>query len=1213
MEFNPLSTPLEGINLIEASAGTGKTYTIATLVIRLLLENNLNIHQILVVTFTEAATTELKDRIRKRLEQMHQIFLFLLKKDHSLKFDDKQRTEIKTLLDIAYHLLKENSPLDFKKVKNIEHFQNIAQQHHETLSIALEKIKSAIYGFDEAAIFTIHSFCRKVLQEFAFESGALFDVELAGDQSDILDEIAQDFWRKNIYQANSLFLDYLIAQKFTLDNFISLLNKSSWYTNWDFLTLIPKTKIKPLPFSEESYQTQFKIVQQLYQQYQGDIYNALFNALETKNLNGQTYPKKWLTNWLQDLNAFARSTQITPILPEKFQKFTFNELSKNAKNNQIFDHSFFKESQLLFDQATTLLMHYQQQVIQLKHRLLNYANKELKKRQQQQHIQSFDDLLIDLYHALEKSKEREKLVNVINYKYKAALIDEFQDTDNLQYKIFYQLFEKKCLFFIGDPKQAIYGFRGADIFSYIEAKKQANSTYTLTTNWRSTPSLIQATNTIFKNHSNPFYLPEIHFSEATPAEKLSNTFQPALHIHFLERQPFQKMLNKATGKKDIAYFVANQISTLLHSQECNAGDIAILVRKNKEAHLLQRILQHYKIPAVLYSHENIFKSDEALAMQYLLAALLETTNEIAIKTALITEFFELNVEQIYLLSQDERHWSYYLEYFQEHANLWKTKGFMVMFRHLLFSKTNIFEKKLISYLLSFPNGERKLTNFLHLAEILHSVEKQQHLGVHELYKWLVEKITHLDNQEEHELRLESDEKAVKLVTIHKSKGLEYPIVFLPFIWDGHLQSKYNNDEFVFHDPAQNNKLIFALDGQNFDKNQILIEEKAENARLLYVALTRAKKVCHAVFGVFNETENASWTYLLFKDQDKLSEQPDKILLNKLEELHTFSQQTINVSMLVFSKRTLVFQSLEENTKKLQARTLTQKLKKNWYINSFSALSGQLQSAEDTVDNRIQRLDTETNQQLIIEEKTYDTFSEMEDIFKFPAGSKVGTLLHEILENLDFQNVEQDIIRTKMEFHRFDLNLQPTLEKLLENVLKAPLQDSFCLADISKHNRLNELEFYYPVALINVKKFNELLIPYWQQRWSIKFKKLFFVDWQGFMRGFIDLIFEHHGQYFLVDYKSNRLGTQLKDYAPERLPLAMEEHQYFLQYHIYCVALHRYLEQRLPDYNYEKHFGGVFYLFLRGMHPDYPQNGIFYDKPDVTFIRKFSQFFASEIA
>lgn len=1163
MEFDPSLKLPKSINLIEASAGTGKTYTIATLVIKLLLENDLKINQILVVTFTEAATTELKDRIRKRLEQMRQI----LEKEITSKDPD--------LLKI---------------VKNCSEPQ-----------LASQKIKTALYSFDEAAIFTIHSFCRKVLQEFAFESGALFDVELEGDQSTILEEIAQDFWRKNLYHANPLFLDYLISQKFTLKHLISLLSKSSWYTNWDFLTIIPQPEIKTLPFSEETYQIQFKRTQHIYQQYQRDIYDLLLNAVETKNLNGKAYRKDWIIKWLNDLNAFSRSSQITPVLPDKFIKFTMNELNKNAKNNHIVEHSFFKEAQILFDQASILLEHYQQHILLLKHKLLKYAHKELKKRQQQQHLQSFDDLLIDLYHALAKSKERDKLINVINSKYKAALIDEFQDTDNLQYKIFYQLFNEQILFFIGDPKQAIYAFRGADIFSYIEAKKQANETYTLTTNWRSTPSLIKATNTIFQNHSNPFHLKEITFSNAKPAQETSTTFQPALYIHFLKRNTHQEVLNKAVTTKNIADFIANQVSILLNTCQYNAGDIAILVRKNKEAHLIQRVLQDYKIPAVLYSHENIFSSDEALAMKYLLAALLETTNEKAIKTALITEFFELTGEEIYLLSQDEHKWSMYLEYFQSHAIIWKTNGFMAMFRHLVFSNNPLFKKKLISHLLSFPNGERKLTNFLHLSEILHTIEKQQHLGTNELYKWLVDKILHQENKEEHELRLESDEKAVKLVTIHKSKGLEYPIVFLPFIWDGYLQSEQVTTEFIYHNPEKNNELTLALDGKNIDKNQIIIEEKAENARLLYVALTRAKIACHAVFAVCNKVENASWTYLLFKGQEKLSKKSDQDLLNDLKELAQRSEQTIQVSTIESEIRKFPFQNLKEQTEELTVRKLSRKIKKTWYINSFSALTNQLPSSEEQIDNRSQRLDTDEVSQIIVEEN--DDFSpEMEDIFNFPAGAKIGTLLHEILENMDFQQANY-----KLEEY-FEEKYQSTAKKLLENVLNAPLKDNFCLADISKDKRLNELEFYYPIKLISAHKLNELLLPYWKERWKIEFKELQFCDWQGFMRGFIDLIFEHNGQYFLVDYKSNRLGKQLKDYSPDKLPLAMEEHQYFLQYHIYCVALHRYLEQRLPNYKYEKHFGGVFYLFLRGMHPDYPQNGIFYDKPDATFIKQFSEFF-----
>jgi len=1184
MAFNPISTPLEGINLIEASAGTGKTYTIATLVVRLLIENGLNINQILVVTFTEAATTELKDRIRKRLEQMRQTFLYIL---------------------------EEKTEQDFKP-DNI--LLEIAKNHPEP-QLALEKIKSAIYGFDEAAIFTIHSFCRKILQEFAFESGALFDIELAGDQSTILEEIAQDFWRQNLYHANPLFLDYLISKKFTLENLIALLYKPSWYTNFSNLKLVPAVKLIALPFSEETYIEQYRKVQLLWRQFSKEISKLLSNAIKNNVLNGQIYQEKRLINWLKEMTLFSQNTPITPILPEKFDKFTINELNSNAKN-KTFDHLFFRESQTLFDQANLLLENYQQQVLQLKHQLLHYANTELKERQKKQHIQSFDDLLIDLYCALEKTKEREKLINVINYKYKAALIDEFQDTDNLQYTIFYTLFKETCLFFIGDPKQAIYGFRGADIFSYIEASKQAQErTYSLSTNYRSTSSLIQATNTIFQRRLNPFHLEEIHFSNATPPEDISNGFQPALHIHFLERNPQQETINKDLGKKNIAYFIANKISNLLNEGDFTAGDMAILVRKNKEAHLLQKILQHYKIPAVLYSHENIFTSDEAIAIKYLLSALLETTNETAIKTALISDLFELNVEQLFLLSQDEHQWSIYLEYFQSYAQLWEQKGFMPMFRHLLFSGEQLFQKKLISHVLSFPNGERKLTNFLHLSEILHTTEKQQHLGMYELYKWLVEKISYLDKEEEHELRLESDEKAVKLVTIHKSKGLEYPIVFLPFIWDGRLQLKNTSEEFILHDPNENNALTLVLDNEKKKetsyKNQAILEEKAENARLLYVALTRAKTACHAVFGVFKEIENAAWTYLLFNEQENLSKQSDQNLLNDLEEIVHQSQHSIDISKIPYQKEKVAVQLQGEKPTEFVVKRVSKKLKKNWFINSFSGLSGQMQIAEDQIDNRTQRLDTNIVEQ-IVKEKDDEISKEMDDIFHFPAGSKAGNLLHEMLEHLDFQKLESNLIQKKLTFHHFDLKYQPTVENLLENVVQSRLNNAFCLADISLSQRLNEMEFYYPVDLLVSQKMNALLIPYWEQRWDISFKKPSFQTWQGFMRGFIDLIFEHNGQYFLVDYKSNRLGFDLKDYTPDKLPVAMEEHHYFLQYHIYSVALHRYLAQRLPNYNYEEHFGGVFYLFLRGMHPDYPQNGVFYDKPDANFISRFSQLFSGNI-
>ncbi|HHB93313.1 MAG TPA: exodeoxyribonuclease V subunit beta, partial [Thioploca sp.] len=446
--LDPLTVPLNGINLIEASAGTGKTYTISTLFIRLLLEKKLTIDKILVVTFTEAATEELRDRIRKRL------------RDTLLAFQNNE-SEDKIIIGLL------NKYPDRKTI--------------------IVNLINAIRSFDEASIFTIHSFCKQMLQDNAFASGVLFDVELITDQNYLLCEIVEDFWRQHFYNASQLFLDYALENGYK--------NPASLLTNLNYghLNIIPQFKLTELDTTQ--FQTAFLAAKQAWNQQ--DIQDLLVNS---KSLNKNKYRN--IPLWCNELNIFFQSSTIN--LPAKFIKFTSSELAASVKKGQTAPkHEFFDLCDILYSCQTDLLQAFDQHLLALKVKLFVITKQKLTQKKQQYNIQSFDDLLFNLHKALTSSNGH-NLANTIRNKYQVALIDEFQDTDPIQYDIFHTIYAiNSTLFLIGDPKQAIYSFRGADIYTYLIASEDADNRYTLATNWRSESDLINAINLLFTQRTNP--------------------------------------------------------------------------------------------------------------------------------------------------------------------------------------------------------------------------------------------------------------------------------------------------------------------------------------------------------------------------------------------------------------------------------------------------------------------------------------------------------------------------------------------------------------------------------------------------------------------------------------------------------------------------------------------------------------------------------------
>ncbi len=1191
--FDPIESPLKGVNLIEASAGTGKTYALSGLFLRLVVEEGLSVQQILVVTFTEAATAELRERIRKRLREAMEAFEQGGSEDGFLR---------------AW-VTRQNDP-----------------------SGAMRSLKGAIREFDKAAIFTIHGFCRRMLQENAFESGSLFDTELVPDLEELKRDIVEDFWRRHLYEASPLFVNYALAHHFSPDGLLKLLGH---WVSLSYLRVIPQEEENDTSECEQAYCKAFEEVAGMWPSVKKEVTGLL---VHDGNLNRNKYGKKQIPSWVELMDAWA-ATGPNPIFFKGFEKFTTGELVNSVKKNGVPPvHPFFEACERLKEAQVPLEKVFKSRLLALEGQLFIYARAELERRKQSRNIQSFDDLLKGLNDALE-GKEGERLARSLGLKFKAALIDEFQDTDPLQYAIFKKLFgPAKCgLFLIGDPKQAIYGFRGADIFTYMGAARDATARYTLRENWRSEPALIRAVNTLFENSERPFVFEGIRYGPVSPAEDPERVYlaldgheDAPLQLWFLDASRIAgggKPILKTTAREMIPAAVAGEIlklirlggqeKALIGGRPLTAGDIAVLVRKNKEAHLIRKALSNLYIPSVLYAGGNLFDAHEALELERIMAAVVEPENKSHLRAALATDMLGVSGEALEAMGEDEASWEEWVVRFRAYRDLWKKRGFIQMFRSFL-SKEGV-----LSRLMSLEEGERRNTNLLHLGEVLHQASAEKKTPMSGLLKWLSEQRRgDRPGRVEHPLRLESDENAVKLVTVHKSKGLEYPVVFCPFLWDGSTVRR-SERSFVFHDRGEGMRLTLDLGSEEREMNRISAEEEilAENLRLLYVALTRARHRCYLVWGHIKETETSAPAYLFypaesFSGQGALAAAREHFkkfkadaMVEKLTELTEKAGGAIRFLDMPGDKGQADGPS-DPETPVLNHRAFTGKIDRVRGVSSFSSLiSGRLRE-EETADRDATGRGAAGIRQ---EDREKDVQRRPLDIFSFPAGTKSGLFFHEIFENLDFTDPTLESMQTlvfeKLGAYGFEKHWHEVVCGMVKNVLSVPLNpgaEDFQLSSIENRNRLHELEFTFPLKTLSPRDMRALFAEAGEgevpERFPETIGRLTFAPIRGFMKGFIDLIFRYKERFYLVDWKSNLLGKKVEDYGQEGLRAGMEEGLYGLQYHIYTLALNQYLQLRLTGYDYDRHFGGVFYIFIRGVDPmKGAEYGVFGARPSAGMI------------
>ncbi len=1217
--LDPITFPLHGTRLIEASAGTGKTYTVASLYLRLVLGGGVHDFsrplmppEILVVTFTNAATEELRSRIRDRLAAAASFFRSAADGDDFLQ-------------QLAGSYAKERFP---------------------ALALRLEQ---AAQWMDEAAIHTIHGWCQRMLGQHAFDSGSLFDLELDPAEEELAEEAAADYWRCWLYPLDlgrlSLLRQFvpLSSPRALLPGLRELLEEET-LAEADFLAVL---------------ETLWAEVETARQAWSDDLDEATATIhrawqqgrLSKTSYNGQKYPAE-----LQEIETWARGGP----LPEArvLAKFGAMALEKGTRKGlEPPAHPAFAASDRLL---AALEREREEKVLQ--RAFLVHAGRDIGLRlaaaKERLGRMGFDDLLRRFDAAL-AGPRGERLAATVRGQFPMALIDEFQDTDPLQYEIFRKLYQGRpeCgLLLVGDPKQAIYSFRGADIHTYLRARADGGDfVFTLGRNYRSSTVLVKAVNHLFEaagRHPEGAFL----FGDRIPflpveAKGRDDIFVveglPAEHLTFWTMNQTAPVAREGAGGylKTMAGAAASEIARLLNlgaAATPRAGfrgpagftplrpsDIAVLVRDRFEAEAVRDQLRRRGLRSVYLSDkDSVFDSPQAEEVAAILHACAEPGSDRLLRRALACRSIALPLAELDRINREPGAWEREAERFRRYHLLWQERGVLPMLRALFF------DYQVPARLLGAEGGERALTNLLHLAELLQEASGRLD-GQQGLLRWLAEqRAGGLTAADEGLLRLESDEGLIRVVTVHKAKGLEYPLVFLPFVC-GFREAAKSAMVLRFHDQEGRRRLVL-LPGEE-ERERAERERLQEDLRLLYVAVTRARSACWLGMGVLGGQGDGN---LLHRSAIgcALNQGRETALTELLPLLYELAAGCEGIAV-----RSLPAVAADRYRPPVvsgelgAARTFGGVVPWNWRITSYSGLLAGAGLEHGEVAGKSPA--TPEIPHSALEDQLHEAVAEggvghathaagvpgtvgeplPGSIHAFPRGPDQGTFLHDQLEwaaGKGFSRLaaEPERLAERLELfcRRRDWGgwsglLADWLGKVLAARLPLPTGGFVALAELGLHDCRAELEFLFSAAGVDSSALDRLIrssVLAGRPRPLLRTSTV-----NGMLKGFVDLVFQHRGRFYLLDYKSNFLGADESCYRPEQLAAAMLGHRYDLQYVLYTLALHRLLRSRLPGYDYDRHMGGAVYLFLRGIEA--PGCGVYADLPARRLVEELDTFFAGK--
>ncbi len=1208
--LDPADIALTGRHLIEASAGTGKTFNITRIYLRALLEKERNVQSILVLTFTEAATDELKQRIAEYIQYAVEFWW----------------------------------DTDDEFLVNIQ--QRIDKQHGYNL------LKLALVDMDEAAIFTIHGFCQRLLTQYSTSFGYSSDAEVVIDvRSALLNFISDSLirWRADNAFFEQLEINGLATPEAVLHQFHDLFFKKADVEVVNATELCAELKTATV----DHWHTSIALRQQA---------AAFINRNKRLFLDGLAQTKKneetifqqleELTLWLTaDENSFFEENTsmfadaVTDADNKKAEKCIIHPLlntlfeTRKKKYQQDFAAQL---TQIYKPLKTTLLSGLRADgsvILNQSNKLPIYSRiatevlsikKQLSRYLDEHKRISFDYMIEKVASILMHDKSSDLLISAIGQQFPMAMIDEFQDTDAQQYGIIDSLFppgsKDKSLILIGDPKQAIYAFRGGDIFTYINAKSSADTALTMDVNWRSSFPMINAVNSLFKNVLHNDLGPTIQFqsvsgSKQSKAEQrpLLNTLNKsrvddALHFVFSNNNEIARTAaDEYSQKITLIHWMAGEIIALLNqyvfenaedetTQPLQPKDIAILVRTGYEASLIRHEFKKYNLETVYLSERTpLFSTSQARDLLLVLDAILNIEVAEKLRAGIATGLFRTNeindVDQI-LLDDSHKDWQHIIRHIVYLKSIWFSNGLYALVCSIMRTSTPPAQQV-----------ERTYANLIHLAEELAQLEITVE-DPFEQYKWLKHQITHADTSSV-ELRLESDKALIKIVTMHKAKGLEYPVVFVPFANTGARFSKQS----IYPHHDKNNHLKITLGYSKDAAERAKAEYLSENMRLLYVALTRSLYRCYLGILVSNNASTSSLNRLL--SLEKLNNEVEgNAFIGKYEQAITLKCSEAKPN-IVMTKATI-----EEGGKYspaalqsvLSFKTASRKVNPTWQMSSFSRMS--LHSESSVILHRENELEQPNDITQIYNEQRerpalqtlhkgpHEALAKSTEHLRFALqpGATSGNLLHDMLENLNFSspNYTEAWEQVKNRHTWFGESDLTELAHWLDTCLETPILSNACsLGQLKPTDVLKEPGFYMPSLPMDSLDVTRMLVTHRQKVSSIYSTDTLvtpqFSNQQSNMivQGFVDLIFLFDDKYYVVDYKSSFLGNSFADYSKQNMWENIQSHSYDLQYHLYALALHRLLGQRINNYTPDVHLGGVIYLYLRGMHPEHRGTGVFF--------------------
>jgi len=1159
--FDPIRfSPMPGITLIEASAGTGKTYSITQIVCQLIAEGRCRIDEILVLTFTETATQELRDRIRKALADA------------------------------------------------ITHQTALANER------ALTALSQALDSFESASIFTIHGFCNRILREFSLEAGLgtefailknsrhfdeKLEVEVARDIQSIAAENPMIFIGMQALELKPVFIRQTLALKEATD-LTALQNQNNGHLKDWFSDLFPnlrshwqqdRTLIRRLLLADSPPIKRTRTV------YKTEGLTALMDRLDAVFSGGNAH-----LSFLQDLHALAYST--------------LRDDNVLRKNQTLPALDFFLTCDRISDAMQKLLE-------LLIRRILEIREQQIEKLVFQEQTLRFDELLSFTKRLICDADST--LAARLFEKFKVGMIDEFQDTDPVQFKILEHIFLKppagedpRPLVLIGDPKQAIYGFRGGDIFTYNRAKQGAHSTYFLDTNWRSCPAVNAAVNQLLTNNSRPFHFDWISYQSVLTAEKNQSKrllISPELAsgpegyirsgIEWIALEPESQDFHTIES-------VASDIAGLLHarpwlqfgdtSRKLKPSDIGVLVPDNRNGARIHEALGKRQVASTIFGGASVFQTPEAQQLYATLNALLNPRDVALVRGAIAGTCFNpvLIVDAAADENAKQHRWIETLRSFSTASHLWKTKGLGLAFTFL----EKQFQWKENLSLAGDPN--RTLANHQHLTNLLLEQEGGETRDCHALLRWFREHIEEPDKKDQDQLlQLDTDADTVTIMTMHKSKGLEFPVVFLPFLPKSRGRSvSYPNQ---YHDPTtgdlRTNLSKHLVSAQI--QNDMEAETRSEALRTLYVAITRAEVICRIYLSPDDHSDRVIHAWL--PEGETLTDRIDTFQSRLQSAMYPLTPSDVPPPPPPEVEIAPLLTPNNPPTAPLPPGPIA-------HLSFTGIVLNSTEKDEVLTDEPV----LFTSPVLLRE---HQDNKEGVSMFDFDRGTNAGLMFHELLQFTQFDEPKQwqNLIHEKLQQFGYAPKpwlavLKPWLEVLSTAPIKFPKGGTLIFRKLNKKTIFRETEFSYTTS--------------WSRDTWERIKQLFATSsWvknleyqlpdvaiardalQSFVNGVVDFWCIHEDRIYLVDWKSNHLGHCASHYSEDAIRQNMHEHHYHLQYLLYICAINRYLSAIDPHYRYQDHFAGVGYCYLRGIDPEVPNSGWFTTLPPSDFIDALGEILA----